>query len=331
MTEFHHREVLGAPATTLEGDARPQPGKITVLPAGSGRAQTQAVRDAGGEVAELSNETRGVIYTSYRDIEPLFEALDAHPGIGWVQLPYAGIDAYAKRLAPYAERGLVVTSAKGAYAQPVAEHALALTLAAQRNLALRARASSWGKSMGLSLYGNHVVVVGAGGIASEFLNLLRPFGVTSTVVRNSPKPLAEADRTVTSEQLDEVLPEADVVMLAAAATHDTHHLINAERLRAMKPTAVLVNIGRGPLVDTEALAVALDAEEIYGAALDVTEPEPLPDGHPLWSNDRCLITPHSADTPEMTLPLMLKRIADNVEAFLNTGAFVGLADPTKGY
>ncbi|WP_282851479.1 D-isomer specific 2-hydroxyacid dehydrogenase family protein [Gulosibacter sediminis] len=331
MTEFHHREVLSAPATKLEGDARPEPGKITVLPAGSGRAQTQTVIDAGGEVVELSDDTHGLIYTSYRDIEPLFEALDSYPGIGWVQLPYAGIDAYAKRLAPYAERGLVVTSAKGAYAQPVAEQALALTLAAQRSLVLRSRATKWGPSLGRSLYGNHVVILGAGGIASELLSLLRPFDVTTTVVRRSAAPLEGADRTVTSDEFDAVLPEADVVVLAAASTDETYHLINAERLRAMKPTSVLVNIGRGPLVDTEALDAALDAEEIYGAALDVTDPEPLPEGHPLWSNDRCLITPHSADTPEMTLPLLLRRIDDNVRGFLSTGEFVGLADPVKGY
>lgn len=331
MTQFHHREVLGVPAVKLAGADRPEPGSIAVLPAGRGQRQAEAVTAAGGEVAELSEATRGIVYTSYTNVAPLFDALEAYPNISWVQLPYAGIDVFAKRLVPYAERGLLVTSAKGAYAQPVAEHALALILAAQRNLTVRARATSWGRAMGLSLYGNNVVVVGAGGIAHELLNLLAPFQVTSTVVRNSSTPMAGADRTVTSEQLDEVLPAADVVVLAAAATDKTRHLINEQRLRAMKPNAVLVNIGRGPLVDTDALAAALDAGEIYGAALDVTEPEPLPEGHPLWASDRCIITPHSADTPEMTLPLFVQRIQDNVRGFLETGVFVGIADPVKGY
>ncbi|MFD2758590.1 D-isomer specific 2-hydroxyacid dehydrogenase family protein [Gulosibacter faecalis] len=331
MTKFHHREVNGTPATVFDAGARPEPGPIAVLPAGRGKGHADAVREAGGVVAELSDDTRGVIYVSYSNVDPLIEALEAHPEISWVQLPFAGIDNFAKRLTPFAERGLVVTSARGAYAQPVAEHALALTLAAQRNLQVRARATTWGPTMGLSLYGANVVILGAGGIAIEYLSLLRPFEVTSTVVRRSGRALAEADRTVTNDELDAVLPEADVVMLAAPATDETRHVMNAARLAAMKPSAVLVNVGRGPLVDTDALVAALDAEEIYGAALDVTDPEPLPDGHPLWLHERCLITPHSADTPDMTLPLLLTRVRDNVRGFLETGEFVGIVDPRQGY
>lgn len=330
-SQFTHREVLSTPTTALPPEQRPEPGLITVLPAGRGLAQAEAVREAGGEVGELSDATRGVIYTSYRDIDTLIDALERYPRIGWVQLPYAGIDAFAARLVPFAERGLLVTSGKGAYAQPVAEHALALTLAAQRRLVLRARASEWGASEGLSLYDNKVVILGAGGIAREYMRLLEPFGAHVTVVRRSAEPVPGAERTVSSDEFAAVLPEADVVMLAAAATDATRHVMNTETLALMKPTAVLVNIGRGPLVDADALAEALAAERIYGAALDVTEPEPLPAEHPLWRSDRCLITPHTADTAEMTLPLILTRIRDNVRAFLETGAFVGIADPAKGY
>ncbi|KAB1643687.1 hydroxyacid dehydrogenase [Gulosibacter chungangensis] len=291
----------------------------------------EPVRAAGGVVAPLSDATRGLIYTTTRDVDTLVAALDAHPGIGWVQLPFAGIDAFGKAIVPAAERGVVFTSAKGAYAQPVAEHALMLTLALQRQLPLRLRATSWGKSSGLSLYGANVVIVGAGGIALEFLRLLEPFGVTSTVVRRSADPVATADRTVTTAELDEVLPQADVVMLAAASTEETRALIDAQRLESMKPTAVLVNIARGPLVDTDALVAALDAGSIYGAGLDVTDPEPLTADHPLYSHERCIVTPHTADTPEMVRPLLDRRIQDNVRAFLETGEFVGLADPRIGY
>lgn len=327
----HEARLSVGPQHLPEGQ-RPEPGPIAVLPVRGREAnEIAAVEAAGGVVAELSTDTRGVVYTSYSNVDTLIETLEQYPQIGWVQLPFAGIDAYAKRLVPHAERGVIFTSAKGAYAEPVAEHALMLTLALQRLVTVRARATEWGKNGGLSLFGNNVVVLGAGGIARTYCDLLRPFGCTVTVVRRSNGEVEEADRTVTFDQLDEVLPEADVVMLASANTEETYRVIKAERLAAMKQTAVLVNIGRGPLVDNDALAEALERGEIYGAGLDVTDPEPLPKEHPLWSLDRCLITPHTADTPEMVAPLIAERIRLNVRAFLETGEFVGIADPVAGY
>src|SRR5690606_40343690 len=99
----------------------------------------------------------------------------------------------------------------------------------------------------------------------------------------------------------------------------------------MKSEAVLINVGRGRLVDTDALVAALSTHRIAGAALDVTDPEPLPDGHPLWEEPRAIITPHSADTPEMVNPLLAERVAQNVRAFLTGGDFVGVVDPVAGY
>ena len=99
----------------------------------------------------------------------------------------------------------------------------------------------------------------------------------------------------------------------------------------MKQSAVLVNVARGALVDTDALVAALSSGEIAGAGLDVTDPEPLPDGHPLWGAPNCLVTSHSADTPEMTAPLLAGRIRLNVEAFYGTAGFAGVVDPVAGY
>jgi phosphoglycerate dehydrogenase-like enzyme len=152
-----------------------------------------------------------------------------------------------------------------------------------------------------------------------------------TVVRRSAEPLPGADRTVTTDRLREVLPSADVVVVAAAMTGETAGLIGAAELAAKNSTAILVNVARGGLVDTEALATALAAGTIAGAGLDVTAPEPLPDGHPLWSEPRALLTPHSADTPEMTTPLLAERVKTNVRAFLARSRFDGILDPEAGY
>jgi phosphoglycerate dehydrogenase-like enzyme len=326
-----HRAVMADEVTALPPERRPEPGPIAVLPEPE-QQFVDAVEAAGGTVEPLSDRTRGVVWLSNRDAAAFPPVLEAHPGIGWVQLPFAGVDAFAEVLAAEDRPGLVWTSAKGAYAQPVAEHALVLSLALLRVLPKRLRARSWAtEPEGRSLYGLDVVIVGAGGIALELLRLLQPFGAQVTVVRRSDTPVDGAARTLTTDRLGEVLPSADLVVVAAALTGGTRHLFGAEEFAAMKPTAYLVNIARGGLVDTDALLDALRSGEIAGAGLDVTDPEPLPEGHPLWDEPGVIITPHQADTPEMTAPLLAERIRLNVRAFLDDGRFVGVVDPEAGY
>ena len=326
-----HRAVLSDDSDLDPPSRRPQPGPVAILPTAEPRFAA-AVEQAGGVVAPLSPHTRGLIWLSYARAAELGEVLALNPQIGWVQLPWAGVDAFSEVLAGHQRDELLVTSAKGAYAQPVAEHALALTLASLRLLPERARARSWNaEPAGESLYGRTVLIIGAGGIARELIRLLEPFGTHIVVVRRSAGAVPGADRTVQTYLLTDELPHADVVIVAAALTGGTRHLIGAPELAIMKPTARLVNIARGPLVDSAALVAALAGGAIAGAALDVTDPEPLPDGHPLWDQPRCLITPHMADTPEMTAPLLAERIRLNVAAFLGNGPFVGVVDLVAGY
>lgn len=327
-----HRAVVAASSEIVPADRRPTPGPIALLPRPN-EVFAMAVRDGGGTVAELSPETRGIVWLSSSDPSRLVHVLEANPQVEWVQLPWAGVDAFAEVIAPFA--GTVKplwTSAKGAYSQPVAEHALALTLALLRVLPTRVVATSWSTvPEGRSLYGLSVVVIGAGGIAVELLRILEPFSARVTIVRRSADPMPGADRTVTVDRLHEVLPGADVVIVAAALTEGTSGLIGAPEFALLRPDAILVNIARGGLVDTDALTSALADGRIAGAGLDVTSPEPLPDGHPLWNEPRALITPHSADTPDMTAPLLAERIRLNVEAFLGDGRFIGVVDPAAGY
>ncbi|WP_141693313.1 D-isomer specific 2-hydroxyacid dehydrogenase family protein [Curtobacterium sp. UCD-KPL2560] len=326
-----HRAVVTDAGAPLPVEA-PTPGPVAILPEAADLHEA-AVRDAGGTVAPLGADTRGIVWLDARDPDGLATALDDAPAVGWVQLPFAGVDAFAHLIEEHGDR-VLFTSAKGAYAEPVAEHALALTLATLRVLPARARATSWAtEPEGVSLYGRNVVVVGAGGIALEYIRLIAPFETSVTVVRRSPDPVDGADRTVTTDELDAVLPDADVVVVAAAMTSGTAKLFGAEQFALMQPSARLVNIARGGLVDTDALVAALRDGEIAGAGLDVTDPEPLPDGHPLWTTPGVVVTPHQADTPDMVAPLLAERVRANTTAFLGgdgTG-FVGVVDPAAGY
>jgi phosphoglycerate dehydrogenase-like enzyme len=288
----------------------------------------EAIRRGGGEVVTLDGGPVGLVWTDART-EDLREVLTAHPGIAWVQLPQAGVEAVVE--GGVIDRQRQWTSAKGAYAEPVAEHALALLLAGLRRLPERARARSWGEPAGTNLFGQPVTIIGAGGIATVLLRLLEPFRAQVTVVRRRPEPLAGAVQTLGDDQLHQALAGARAVILVVALTPRTRKLIGWAELAAMERDAWLVNVARGQVVDTEALVEALRSGQVGGAALDVTDPEPLPVGHPLWDLPNCLITPHTADTEEMTRPLLAQRIAENVRRLIAGQELVGRVDPDLGY
>lgn len=326
-----HRAVLGEPTVALADAQRPAPGQIAVLPEPDA-VFAAAVESGGGTVGPLGADTRGIVWLDYRRAGELATVLRENPQIGWVQLPWAGVDGFAEVMRSEHRDGLLWTSAKGAYAQPVAEHALALSLALLRFLPRRIRATSWDdRPDGVSLFGLRVVIVGAGGIAIELLRLLQPFRAHVTIVRRSGEPLPGADATVPSEALHSVLPHADLVVVAAALTRATLGLFGAREFELMPETAYFVNVARGGVVVTDDLVHALHQHTIAGAAVDVTVPEPLPDGHPLWSAPNVIVTPHMADTPTMTAPLLAERIRLNVQAFLGDARFVGVVDPERGY
>jgi phosphoglycerate dehydrogenase-like enzyme len=295
-----------------------------------------AIRRGGGEPvglgqepAGLGQEPVGLIWTDAGAVGELRDVLRAHPEISWVQLPTAGVEVMAE--AGVLDRRRQWTSAKGAYAEPVAEHALALLLAGLRYLPERARAHSWGKPAALSLFDQPITIVGGGGIAIALLHLLQPFRARVTIVRQRAEPVAGAVRTVGSSRLHEALTGAQAVVLTLALTPLSRGLIGRKELEAMDQQAWLVNVARGGLVDTEALVEALRSRQIGGAALDVTDPEPLPAGHPLWDLSNCLITPHTADTEQMTRPLLADRIAENVQRLAAGRELAGQVDPDLGY
>lgn len=199
-------------------------------------------------------------------------------------------------------QGVVFCNAVGVHEDSTAEHTLALVLAAQRDLPLhleRQAQGSWLQPLSPGLLGRTVLVMGVGGVGSAIACRLEPFGVE--LVRSASRARSDEHGTVHGpEDVPELVAGADVVIVALPLTEQTHHTFDADLLARMRPGALLVNIGRGPLVDTDALLVACGEGRIR-AALDVVDPEPLPPEHPLWTTPGVLLTPHVAGrTTSMT-------------------------------
>lgn len=288
----------------------------------------EAIERAGGVVARPGENAHGLVWSGFASDDDAGAALQAER-ITWVQLPGAGVERYLEQ--GYVSDDRIWTCAKGAFAEPVAEHALALTLAGLRHLPERVHATSWGGPKATTLFDLKVTVLGGGGIASEYIRLIEPFRCRITVVRHSSEPHPAAAHTYGLDHLHEALATADVVMVAVALTDQTRGLLGSREFRVMKPTAWVINIARGGVIVTDDLVAALDAGDIAGAGLDVTDPEPLPDGHPLWGRDDCIITPHTADTPEMTSRLLADRVYENVVALRSGAPLVGVVDQQKKY
>ena len=201
----------------------------------------RAVRAGGGEPADVDAKADALIWLDSAGIDGLRNALAMASSASWIQLPMAGVERVtADGLLDHAR---IWTSAKGAYAEPVAEHALALALAGLRLLRTRITARSWGASACESLYDQPVTILGGGGIAASLLELLAPLRVTATVVCWY-RPVPGAARTLDTTRLHDALAGARVVFLALALTPGTERIIGAGQLAAMRPDAWLVNVAR---------------------------------------------------------------------------------------
>jgi len=300
--------------------------RIAVAPETSPTWVANAVRDGGGEVVDVA-DAQALVWTNPRDADGLANVLQMHPHLSWVQVPFAGVENFVHLI----DDSRVWTCGKGVYAAPVAEHALALMLAGMRHIAGYARESSWRGPHGINLLGARVTILGGGGITESLLRLLQPFGCHITVVRKNIEHMNGASDVVGPEHLIDSLAGADVVVLALSLTPETTAIISRAELEMMESHAWIVNVARGGHIVTDDLVRVLENDRIGGAALDVTDPEPLPENHRLWSLPNCIITPHVGNTPEMAVPLLAERIRTNVSHFVHGEALIGTVDPERGY
>ena len=254
------------------------------------------------------------------DYSPALAQALARPGnpVRWLQLLSAGYELLQVHGVP---THVEVTNAGSVWSPTVAEHAMGLMLAMVRRLpkVLAAQATAhWDGSIRHDmqvLFGGHLVIVGMGSIGRELARRARAFGMRVTGVSRSGRPHPDADDVLPVTRLHEALAQADVVVSAVPGSPAAEKLIDARALAACRPHVLLVNVGRGNVVDTDALVQALRSGTIAGAALDVTEPEPLPDGHPLWSLPNAIVSPHlGGAAPERYYERLALHVAANVRA-----------------
>jgi phosphoglycerate dehydrogenase-like enzyme len=269
---------------------------------------------------------------------PAPATLARYPALKWIQLFLAGIDAYK---AHAGNAGIVITNASGAYGQSVSEHMTACTLALVKRLHQyrdEQNKGLWHQRGGVtSVKGAVVLVAGLGDIGGEFARQMKALGAYVIGVRRARVEAAKkpdyADELILSTQLDDALPRADIVASVLPNTSTTAGLFSRERLAKMKHGAYLINAGRGNAVDADALCDALDSGALAGAALDVTDPEPLPAGHRLWRTENVLLTPHVSGG--FNLPQTYKNVweifLDNAARYVKGGELRNVADFELGY
>lgn len=284
--------------------------------AGVDRATTPA------EERELVAEAE--IVTGYGIDEELLDAA------GELRL-FAGILAGTDHLPldALADRGVAVTNAAGVHGPNVAEHVIGSMLAFAAGLHIgwrRQRRHEWRHYQATELADSVVTIVGLGAIGTAIVDRLEGFGVRTIGVRYTPENGGPTDEVIGFDPpaVHRALARTDYLVLACPLTETTRGLVDDEALATLPPEAVVVNIARGPVVETDALVGAIQREDIRGAALDVTDPEPLPADHPLWRFENVLITAHSAGHTPRYYDRVADILADNVRRIEETGAYADL-------
>ncbi|HIS25877.1 MAG TPA: D-2-hydroxyacid dehydrogenase [Candidatus Pullilachnospira intestinigallinarum] len=264
------------------------------------------------------------------------EYLKDSPNLRWIQLNNAGTEGFCDPGA--LPEGTLLTNATGAYGMAISEHLIAMLFMIQKHLGTyrdQQKEHLWLKQGPMLVTeGSTVLILGLGDIGSTFARKMKAMGSYVIGVRRTLRRMPEyVDEQYTMDALHELLPRADVVALSLPGYAATRGVIGKEELDLMKPGAILLNVGRGTAVDTDALSDALYAGKLAGAGLDVTDPEPLPARHPIWDAPGALITPHVSGGYALkpTLEKILALSARNLERYEKGETLENMVDRTTGY
>lgn len=270
--------------------------------------------------------------------EPGLREIQQCPHLKWIQMSWAGTDIYTARDG-FPQR-ILLTNARGCFQVVISEFIMAVLLQMCRNLKAYARNQEKGiwQQLGAEtlMSGKRALILGAGDIGTGTAKRLKAFDVHVTGMRRTERNYPDCyDAMITEEELDRELPRADMVIGCLPGTESTKNLLDERRLRLMKKDAFLVNVGRGSLIDTEALVRVLDDGYFKGVALDVVNPEPLPPEHPLWKVERVILTPHIAGQSfgfsKDTENRVIRVCCQNLERYLDGKELMNRVSLEAGY
>ncbi len=267
------------------------------------------------------------------------EVLAAGRRLRWVHFRWAGVGG--QMLPALVQSDVTATNSAGVFAVPMAEHAMALMLALTRSLGVcmppRPGEDPWRATAPVArermreIQGATLGILGYGGIGRATAERARGFGMKVLALRRHPAPDEFADEVWGPERLDDMLRECDYLLVSCALTDETHGMLGARELALMKPTAVIVNLARGAVIDAPALLSALEERRLGGAGLDVTDPEPLPPDSPLWRMDNVIITPHVSGSSPETSRRQFGLLEENVRRFAAGEPLLNVVDKHAGY
>jgi len=302
-----------------------------MVPLFFGRPPAEGETSLPERFASLMAEAE-VLYGLMVSTEQARKVLAAMPALRWFQSTSAGVDELIG--ADYDERHIVVTTSSGVHATPIAEFALHLMLmfAKQAARSLKAQQEKrWDRFTPTELRDCTIGIVGLGHIGSEVARLVKGFGCRLLAVDRAASAADLVDKLFPPSQLTQMLGESDFAVLSVPLSNETHHLIGEGELRAMKPTAVLINVCRGAVVDEAALVRALKEGWIAGAGLDVFEREPLPPEGELWGLENVIISPHVSGANVHYFERAVPIFCGNLRRYLDGRALVNAIDPERGY
>ncbi len=268
------------------------------------------------------------------------EILAAAPELAWVQVYWAGVEDCVS-IPGMRSGGKILTNGQRIGSPALAEHAIALMMALARGLDVyhaSQMAGAWqreadlGSGEFLELEGRTVLVVGLGGIGMQTAKRAHGLGMRVIATRGSSREgPAYVDYVGLADEVNQLASQADVVINTAPLTEQTRGMFNAEFFAAMKPTAYFISVGRGASTVTADLIAALEKGEIAGAGLDVTDPEPLPEGHPLWTTPRVIITPHTAGRSDRSRDRLFLLVQENLRRYVAGDPLLSVVDIERGY
>jgi phosphoglycerate dehydrogenase-like enzyme len=313
---------------TAERDKSPRQGSKIFLGPEKEEIFIRAIESSGCVLTESMEHADGIVWFG-RDPVALESAVTAN--IKWLQIPDAGAEKWIN--SEILRRNLTITCASGIYGPQVAEHALALILGCYRQLGFFSQQSHWNPTGAPvhSLAGKKALVLGGGGIGVGVAEMLKPLKCEVTVMSKSGRRIESADHSLPFSDFHSEVSRFDVIVLAAPATPETYQIINAESLALLAPNALIINVARGSLIDSDALLDALDRGAIFGAGLDVTDPEPLPEGHRFFDHPKVLLTPHVANPPALKKAAFARHVAENCRRFFNGDELLAVIDLDRGY